>query len=78
MLGTAQSQRKENTPEVSQPEKLEQLLKVSYNEWKSLAKQKGAKASILWVIEAQMGAESCNEDIRGLHGSIGQLTEMEI
>ena len=33
---------------------------MSYNEWKSLAKRKGA--SIIWVGEAQVGADSCNED----------------
>ena len=33
-----------------------------YHEWKSLAKHKCAEVSILWVIEAQAGADSCNED----------------
>ena len=40
------------TPEVSQPEKLGQLSKVSYNEWKSLAKCKGTEASIVWARES--------------------------
>ena len=35
---------------------------MSYHEWKSLAKCKGAKASIVWLREAQAGADSCNED----------------
>ena len=35
---------------------------MSYNEWKSLAKRKGAEASITWVREAQAGEDSCDED----------------
>ena len=33
-----------------------------YNTWKSLAKHKGAEASIIWVREGQAGADSCDED----------------
>ena len=62
MLGTARVQREENAR--SQPtEKLQQSSEVSYNEWKSLAKRKGAEASIVWEREAQVGADSCDEDM---------------
>ena len=37
------------TPEASQPEKLGQLLEVSYHEWKSLARHKHAETSVIWV-----------------------------
>ena len=50
------------TPEASQPEKLGQLLEVSYHEWKSLAKRKDAEASIVWVRDTQAGAEGNRED----------------
>ena len=50
------------TPEASQPEKLGQLLEVSYHEWKSLAKHKGAEASVVWVRDTQAGAEGNRED----------------
>ena len=49
-------------PEASQPEKLGQLLEVSYHEWKSLAKRKDAEASIIWVRGTQAGAEGNRED----------------
>ena len=49
-------------PEVSQPEKLGKLLEVSYHEWKSLARRKDAEASIVWVRDAQAGAEGNRED----------------
>ena len=49
-------------PEASQPEKLGQLLKVSYHEWKSLARRKDAEASIVWVRDTQAGAEGNRED----------------
>ena len=62
MLGTARSQREENTKEASQPEKLGQLLEVSYHEWKSMARRKGAEASIIWVRDTQAGAEGNRED----------------
>ena len=39
----------EKAPDASQPEKLGQLLEVSYHEWKSLARCKDAEASIVWV-----------------------------
>ena len=35
---------------------------MSYHEWKSLTKGKGAEASIVWVREAQAGADHCSED----------------
>ena len=50
-------------PETWLQEKLGQLLKVSYNKWKSLAKHKGAEASNLWVREAQAGADRCGQDM---------------
>ena len=49
-------------PEASQPEKLGQLLEVSYHEWKSLARRKDAEASIVWVRDTQAGAEGNRED----------------
>ena len=36
---------------------------MSDNEWKSLAKCKSAEASIIWVREAQVGADSCGKDM---------------
>ena len=53
---------KKKTPEASQQERIGQLLEGSYNEWKSLAKCKGPEDSIFWVREAQMGADSCDQD----------------
>ena len=50
------------TPEASHPEKLGQLLEVSYHEWKSLARRKDAEASIVWVRNTQAGAEGNRED----------------
>ena len=50
------------TPEASQPEKLGQLLEVSYHEWKSSARRKDAEASIVWVRDTQAGAEGNRED----------------
>ena len=50
-------------PEASQPENLGQLSKVFYHKWKSLAEHKGAEASVFWVREAQMGADSRNKDM---------------
>ena len=35
---------------------------MSYDKWKSLAKHKGTEASIVWVREAQEGADHCGED----------------
>ena len=49
-------------PEASQPEKLGQLSEVSYHEWKSLARCKGAEFSIVWVRDTQVGAEGNRED----------------
>ena len=49
-------------PEASQPEKLGQLLEVSYHEWKSLARRKDAEASIVWVRDTQAGAEGNRKD----------------
>ena len=49
-------------PEASQPEKLGQLLEVSYHEWKSLARRKDAEASIVWVRDTQAGAEGNHKD----------------
>ena len=48
----------EKKPERSQPENLGQLIEVSYHEWKSLARCKGAEASIVWVRETQAGADN--------------------
>ena len=48
----------EKKPERSQPENLRQLIEVSYHEWKSLARCKGAEASIVWVRETQAGADN--------------------
>ena len=60
-LGTARSQREENAR--NQPtEKLGQLSEVSYHEWKSLARCKGAEASIVWVRDTQVGAEGNRKD----------------
>ena len=53
----------EKTPENSQPEKLGQLLEVSYHEWKSLARRRGAEASIAWVRETQAGADNFAADV---------------
>ena len=61
MLGSAKSQRKENT-EASQQEKLGQLLEVFYHEWKTLARCKGAEASLVRVRDTQAGAEGNRED----------------
>ena len=63
-------------PEVSQPEKLEQLSEVSYHEWKSLARCKCAKDSIVWVREAQMGADSCEEDTDNEKPKYSQSTNL--
>ena len=60
-LGTARGQR-EKIPEASQPEKLGQLLEVSYHEWKSLARRKDAEASIVWVRDTQAGVEGNRDD----------------
>ena len=59
MLGTASEKK---TPEASQPEKLAQLLEVSYHEWKSLARRKDAEASIVRVRDTQADAEGNRED----------------
>ena len=48
----------EKKQERSQPENLGQLIEVSYHEWKSLARCKGAEASIVWVRETQAGADN--------------------
>ena len=49
-------------PEATQPEKLGQLLEVSYHKWKNLARSKGAEASVIWVRDTQVGAEgNCKE-----------------
>lgn len=50
------------TPETNQQEKLGQLSEVSYHEWKSLARRKGAEASIVWVRDTQAGAEGNRKD----------------
>ena len=49
---------KEQKPESGQPENPRQLLEVSYHEWKSLARHKGAEASVVWVRETQVGADN--------------------
>ena len=54
--------REDKTPEASQPEKLGQLLEVSYHKWKSLARCKGAEASVVWVRDTQVGAEGNRKD----------------
>ena len=54
--------REKKTPEASQPEKLGQLFEVSYHEWKSMARRKGAEASVVWVRDTQAGAEGNRED----------------
>ena len=61
-LGTARGQREENTRSTANQEKLGQLLKVSYHEWKSLARRKDAGASIVWVRDTQAGAEGNRKD----------------
>ena len=35
---------------------------MSYHEWKSLARHKGAEASFVWVRHTQAGAEGNHED----------------
>ena len=50
-------------PETSQPEKLGHLLKVSYHEWKSLARHKGAEASVFWVRDTSVGPEGNRKDM---------------
>ena len=50
-------------PEASQPKNLGQLLEVSYNEWKSLARGKGAETSVVWARDTQVGVEGNCEDI---------------
>ena len=49
-------------PESSQPEKLGQILEVSYHEWKFLARRKGTEASVVWVRDTQAGAEGNHKD----------------
>ena len=49
-------------PEASQPEKLGQILEVSYHKWKSLARCKGAEASVTWVRDTQVGVEGNRKD----------------
>ena len=41
---------------------LGQLLEVSYNKWKKLARCKGAESSIICVRETQAGADHCGKD----------------
>ena len=48
--------------EASQPEKLGQLLEVSYHKKKSLARCKGTEASVIWVRDTQVGAEGNRKD----------------
>ena len=62
-------------PEASQPEKLRQLLEVSYHEWKSLARLKGIEANVIWVRDTQTGAEGNRKD--GDHEKLQALPESD-
>ena len=62
ILGATRTSKKK-TPEAYQPEKLGQLLEVSYHEWKSLARRKSAESSVVWVRDTQMGVEGNCEDM---------------